>query len=71
VLAIADMAAKATGFGWFSPGVALGDAKALADAYLEGVERTGDVARLESLQGLAERAIARLAWLRALSLKPP
>jgi rubrerythrin len=75
VLETADMAAEATGFGRFAPGVAMGDAEALAealaDAYLEGAERTDDVARLESLQSLAKRAISRLAWLRSLSLKTP
>jgi rubrerythrin len=75
VLETTDMAAKATGLGRFAPGVAMGNAEALAealaDAYLEGAERTGDVAHLESLQGLAKRAIARLAWLRSLSLKTP
>lgn len=42
-------------------------AEALADAYLEGAEASHDPARLEALQALAERAIARLAWLRSLS----
>ena len=38
-----------------------------ADAYLDGAESSDDPGRLESLQALAERAIARLAWLRALT----
>jgi rubrerythrin len=42
-------------------------AEALADAYLEGAERSGDAERVEMLQRLAERAISRLAWLRSLS----
>jgi rubrerythrin len=41
-------------------------AEALADAYLEGAERSDDAARVEIMQGLAEKAIARLAWLRSL-----
>ncbi len=42
-------------------------AEALADAYLEGAEKSDDQARIEALQGLAEKAIARLAWLRSLA----
>ena len=42
-------------------------AEALADAYLNGAEGAGDAGRLENLQSLAERAIARLAWLRSLA----
>ena len=42
-------------------------AEALADAYLDGAESSDDPDRFESLQALAQRAIARLAWLRALS----
>jgi rubrerythrin len=41
-------------------------AEALADAYLDGAERSHDAARVENLQGLAQRAISRLAWLRSL-----
>jgi len=44
-------------------------AEALADAYLEGAERSGDAERVEMLQRLAERAISRLAWLRSLDAK--
>lgn len=39
----------------------------LVDAYLDGSESTEDPGRLESLQTLAQRAIARPAWLRALT----
>lgn len=41
-------------------------AEALVDAYLDGAERSDDQTRVEALQGLAEKAIARLAWLRSL-----
>jgi hypothetical protein len=39
----------------------------LTEGYLEGAERSDNPERLESLQWLAERAIARLAWLRSLA----
>ncbi|GGI24077.1 ferritin-like domain-containing protein [Bradyrhizobium guangdongense] len=42
-------------------------AEALVDTYLDGAERSNDAARTEVLQQMAERAIARLAWLRSLS----
>lgn len=42
-------------------------AEALVDAYLEGAERSEDAGRVETLQRLAEKAIARLAWLRSLA----
>ena len=42
-------------------------AEALADAYLEGAERSADPELVQSLQTLAERAISRLAWLRSLA----
>lgn len=42
-------------------------AEALTEGYLEGAERSDNPERLESLQWLAERAIARLAWLRSLA----
>lgn len=65
-----DMSREATGFGGFSGGLEQAEsqtiAEALADAYLRGAEGAGDPARLERLQSLAERAIARLAWLRSL-----
>ncbi|MDX3968324.1 MAG: ferritin family protein [Bradyrhizobium sp.] len=44
-------------------------AEALADAYLEGAERSDEAQRVEALQHLAERAISRLAWLRSLDDK--
>lgn len=66
-----DMSVKAIGVGRFPAGVGERDAEviaeALADAYLESAEAARDPSRLESLQGLAERAIARLAWLRTLN----
>ena len=40
----------------------------LADAYLEAAENSNDQTRVALLQGLAERAIARLAWLRSLTM---
>lgn len=42
-------------------------AEALADTYLDGAENSDDQARVEALQGLAQKAIARLAWLRSLA----
>lgn len=42
-------------------------AEALADAYLDGAERSGDAQKVEALQRLAEKAISRLAWLRSLA----
>jgi rubrerythrin len=66
-----EMSALAAGVGRFPASLEQGDAQtiaeALADVYLEGAERSEDPGRLESLQALAERAIARLAWLRALT----
>ena len=66
-----NMSALAAGIGRFPASLEQGDAQtiaeALADAYLEGAESSEDPGRLESLQSLAERAIARLAWLRALT----
>ncbi|WP_448043492.1 ferritin-like domain-containing protein [Bradyrhizobium liaoningense] len=66
-----DMADAAAGLGSFpatmehkSP---LEIAEALVDGYLDGAERSSDAAHLERLQQLAERAIARLAWLRSLA----
>ncbi|MGZ5933745.1 MAG: ferritin-like domain-containing protein [Rhizomicrobium sp.] len=64
------MSDEAAGFGRFPASIAQGEAQTiaevLADAYLDGAESSDDPGRLESLQMLAERAIARLAWLRAL-----
>jgi rubrerythrin len=65
------MSTEATGFGSFPARLEQADsqviAEALADAYLNGAEGAGDAVHLESLQSLAQRAIARLAWLRSLS----
>ncbi len=65
------MSTQAAGFGSFPARLEQADsqtiAEALADGYLNGAEGAGDAARLEELQGLAERAIARLAWLRSLA----
>ena len=69
-----DMANEAAGVGRFPLSRARGDAQdiaeALADAYLESAEAARDPAGLDSLQKLAERAIARLAWLRTLTKNP-
>lgn len=65
-----EMAAGAAGFGTFPAALQDSDTQALAealtDAYLDGAERSDDAARVEALQALAARAIARLAWLRSL-----
>jgi rubrerythrin len=65
------MSTEVAGFGRFPASLQESDAQtiaeALTDAYLEGAERVTDPARLESLQKLAARAIARLAWIRSLS----
>jgi rubrerythrin len=65
------MSGQATGYGSFSANLEQAEsqtiAEALADAYLNGAEGAPDAARLETLQSLAERAIARLAWLRSLN----
>lgn len=42
-------------------------AEALADAYLDGAERATDPQQLDRLQRLAEKAVARLAWLHSLT----
>lgn len=42
--------------------------EALADAYLQAAESSGDQTQVVLLQGLAERAITRLAWLRSLTI---
>lgn len=64
------MAAKASHVGSFPGGLEQRDAQAvaeaLADAYLEGAENSDDQNRVEALQELAAKAIARLAWLRSL-----
>jgi rubrerythrin len=65
------MSAQAAGFGRFPGSLEQADAQtiaeALSDAYLEAAEAAHDPERLQSLQDLAERAIARLAWLRSLT----
>lgn len=65
------MADRAGSFGSFSGALEQRDAEviaeALADAYLEGAERSDDAERVQILQRIAERAILRLAWLRSLS----
>jgi hypothetical protein len=65
-----EMADRAGSFGSFSGALEERDAdviaEALADAYLEGAERSDDAERVLILQRLAERAILRLAWLRSL-----
>jgi rubrerythrin len=67
----AGMADVATEVGRFPASLedkdALEIAEALVDSYLDGAERSDDAARTEVLQQMAERAIARLAWLRSLS----
>jgi len=65
------MADEAGGIASFSGELERRDAQAiseaLADAYLDGAENSEDETRVEMLQGLAEKAIARLAWLRSLT----
>lgn len=66
-----SMSAQAEGIGRFPADLEQRDAEtiaeALADAYLEGAEKSDDPGRLETLQALAGRSVARLAWLRSLS----
>ncbi len=66
-----EMADEAGDFGSFAGALEQRDAEviaeALADAYLEGAERSGDAERVEKLQRLAENAISRLAWLRSIA----
>jgi rubrerythrin len=63
------MSVQAAGFGRFPASLEQADAQTIAetlsDAYLEGAEGAHDPERLQTLQSLAERAIARLAWLRS------
>jgi rubrerythrin len=70
-----EMAAEAAGVGRFPAALAQGDAEQIAetlvDAYLESAETASEPAHLDKLQGLAGRAIARLAWLRSLNVKSP
>ena len=66
-----SMSEQADGFGRFPASLQQRDAEtiaeALTDAYLEGAEAQDNAAHLETLQALAGRSIARLAWLRSLS----
>jgi rubrerythrin len=66
-----QMSKKAEGIGSFPVWLEQRDSEtiseALADAYLEAAENSNDQTRIAFLQGLAERAIARLAWLRLLT----
>ncbi|MCA6107088.1 ferritin-like domain-containing protein [Bradyrhizobium cenepequi] len=69
------MSTRAAGLGSFPAALQETDAQtiaeALTDAYLDGAERSDDPTRLELLQMLAQRAIARLAWLRSLEPVSP
>lgn len=66
-----SMSGQADGFGRFPASLEERDAEtiaeALTDAYLEGAETSDNAAHLETLQALAGRSIACLAWLRSLS----
>lgn len=66
-----SMSGQADGFGRFPASLEQRDvetiAEALTDAYLEAAETSDSPAHLETLQALAGRSIARLAWLRSLS----
>jgi rubrerythrin len=65
------MSTKAEGIGKFPASLERRDAEtiseALADAYLESVESSDDQTQVALRQGLAERAISRLAWVRSLA----
>lgn len=65
------MSTEAAGFGSFPARLEQAGpytiAEALSDAYLNDAEGAPDAARLETLQSLASRAIARLAWLHSLT----
>ena len=66
-----QMSKKTEGIGKFPFSLEQRDSEtiseALADAYLESAESSDDQTQVILLQGLAERAIARLAWLRSLT----
>jgi rubrerythrin len=66
-----QMSKKAEGIGKFPVSLEQRDAEtiseALADAYLDSAESSDDQTQVVLLQGLAERAIARLAWLRSVT----
>jgi hypothetical protein len=63
---------EAEGIGKFPASLEQRDAEtiseALADAYLESAESSDDQTQVALHQGLAGRAIARLAWLRSLTM---
>jgi hypothetical protein len=65
------MSGKVEGIGKFPVSLEQRDAEtiseALADAYLESAESSDDQTQVVLLRGLAERAIARLAWFRSLT----
>lgn len=65
------MSREAEGIGKFPASFEQKDAEAiseaLADAYLEAAESSHDQTQVAVLQGLAESAIGRLAWLRSLA----
>jgi rubrerythrin len=67
-----QMSGKTEGVGKFPASLEQRDAETisetLADAYLEAAENSNDQTQVVLLQGLAERAIARLAWLRSLTM---
>jgi rubrerythrin len=67
-----QMSGETEGVGKFPALLEEGDAETisetLADAYLEAAESSNDQTQVALLQGLAERAIARLAWLRSLTI---
>ena len=67
-----QMSEKAEGIGKFPASLEQRDAEtiseALADAYLESAESSDDQTQVALHQGLAGRAIARLAWLRSLTM---
>jgi len=66
-----QMSEKAAGIGRFPVSLEQRDAEtiseALADGYLESAESSDDQSQVVLLQGLAGKAIARLAWLRSLA----
>jgi rubrerythrin len=67
-----QMSKKTEGIGKFPVSLQQRDAEtiseALADAYLVAAESSDDQIQVILLQALAERAIARLAWLRSLTM---
>jgi hypothetical protein len=69
-----QMSEKAEGIGKFPVSLEHRDAETisetLVDGYLESAEHSDDQTQVVLLQGLAEKAIARLAWLRSLFARP-